>query len=217
MAAHIRRRPILAGIVAVLLVAVLLFGGRSAWRLGTRLLGPPPPPRQTDISLIADWMSVPYISRVYRVPPPQLYEALGVEPEGRQRRPLRDLAREAGRTSDEAVQIVQETVQAWQAEHPDRSVPSGEPTPPVPPLAPPKPDEPGPDGSLGDPPDERRDGAPGERRDGPRPDERKPSGALLPDDVPAGEVTPDSAFAQPDSAADTSADHAPEQLRQTGG
>jgi hypothetical protein len=144
MASHIRRRPIVAGIIAVLLVIVLLFGGRSAWRLGVRLLGPPPPPRQTDVSLIAEWMSVPYISRVYRVPPPQLYEALGVEPEGRQRRPLREIAQETGRSTDEVVQIVRETVLAWQASHPAPPGPS--PLPDLPRTEVPRPGGPKPTG-----------------------------------------------------------------------
>lgn len=145
MASQIRRRPILAGIIAVLLVIVLLFGGRAAWRLGARLLGPPPPPRQTDVSLIADWMSVPYISRVYRVPRPELYRVLGPEPDGRDRRSLREWAQEQGRSSDEIVHLVQETVLAWQATHPERSRPSPPPdAPPLPVLAPPKRGEPQP-------------------------------------------------------------------------
>jgi hypothetical protein len=125
MTRQIRRRPILAGIIAVLLVVVLLFGGRAAWRLGSRLLGPPPPPRQTDVSLIADWMSVPYISRAYRVPPPELYKALGVEPGGRDRRSLREIASTSGRSSDEVLQVVREAVLAWQASHPALPRPPG--------------------------------------------------------------------------------------------
>ena len=148
MAAHIRRRPFLAGIVAVLLVIVLFFGGRATWRLVDRLLGPPPPPRQTDVSLIADWMSVPYISRVYRVPRAEMYTALGFAPDGpqgRDRRSLRDLAQEQGRSSAELVQLVQETVLAWQASHPEPPRPSPPPNaPPSPVLAPPKPGEPQP-------------------------------------------------------------------------
>ena len=152
MAAHIRRRPVLAGIIAVLLVVVLLVGGRAAWRLADRLLGPPPPPRQTDVSLIADWMSVPYISRVYRVPRQELYRALGSEADGRDRRPLREWAQVQGRTSDETVRIVQETVQAWQASHPEPPRPSPPPNAPPPPvLAPPKPDEPQPPSPIPSP------------------------------------------------------------------
>jgi hypothetical protein len=125
MTRQIRRRPVIAGIIAVLLIVVLLFGGRAAWRLGSRLQGPPPPPRQTDVSLIADWMSVPYISRAYRVPPPELYKALGVEPGDRERRSLREIASTSGRSSDEVLQIVRDVVLEWQSSHPNPPRPPG--------------------------------------------------------------------------------------------
>ncbi|MCC7367007.1 MAG: hypothetical protein IT306_01210 [Chloroflexi bacterium] len=130
MAAHIRRRPFLAALVAVLLIAVLVLGGRAAWRLGVRLLGPPPPPRQVDVALIADWMSVPYVGRAYRVPQREIWQALGVEPEGRQRRPLRDIASETGRSTDETLLLVRGTVQAWQDSHPEPPPPPDAPSPP---------------------------------------------------------------------------------------
>jgi hypothetical protein len=113
----VRRRPFLVAGVTIALIVVVLFGGRAAWRLGHRLMGPPPP-RQTDVSLIADWMSVPYVGRAYRVPEPELYRALGVEPQGRRMRPLREIASETGRSSDDVLAIVRETVGAWQTAHP---------------------------------------------------------------------------------------------------
>ena len=127
-----RRRWLIAAVL-IGLVVVILVGGRAAWRLSYRLLGPPPPPRQTDVSLIADWMSVPYISRAYRVPEQELYRALGVGREGRRMRHLRDIAEETGRTPDETVLLVRETVQAWQAAHPGPPMPPGASPPPLPP------------------------------------------------------------------------------------
>jgi hypothetical protein len=112
----VRRPWLIAAVLAGLILAVLL-GGRAAWRLSHRFAGPPPPPRHTDVAQIADWMSVPYISRAYRVPEPELFRALGVEPQGPRVRRLRDIASASGRTSDEVVQIVRDTVSAWQAEH----------------------------------------------------------------------------------------------------
>lgn len=114
----------------MLLIAVLVLGGRAAWRLGVRLLGPPPPPRQVDVALIADWMSVPYVGRAYRVPQRELWQVLGVEPEGRQRRTLREIATETGRTTDETLRLVRETVQAWQDGHPEPPPPPDAPAPP---------------------------------------------------------------------------------------
>ena len=127
------RRPWLIAAVSLGLIVVVLLGGRAAWRLGHRLFGPPPPPRQSDVALIVDWMSVPYVSRAYRVPEPELYRALGVEPEGRRTRRLRDIAAATGRDPDEVVETVRETVTAWQASHPAPSRPPGAPDPPLPP------------------------------------------------------------------------------------
>jgi hypothetical protein len=135
-----RRQWLIAAVLAGLLLAVLL-GGQAAWRLGHRFAGPPPP-RQTDVSQIADWMSVPYISHAYRVPEPELYRALGVEQAGRRMRRLRDIAGETGRSSDEVVQTVRDTITAWQAEHaepppggrqpPTQRGPAPKPEPPPP-------------------------------------------------------------------------------------
>ena len=146
MPALVARRPWLIAAVSLGLIVAVLFGGRAAWRLGRRLAGPPPPPRQTDVTQIADWMSVPYVSRAYRVPEPELYRALGIEPEGRRTRPLREIARATGRSTDEALATVRETVSAWQEAHPGRPTPIGAPTPPLPPTPPPRSKDGGPDG-----------------------------------------------------------------------
>jgi hypothetical protein len=128
----VRRRPFLVAGVTIALIVVLVLGGRAAWRLGHRLLAPPPP-RQTDVSLIADWMSLPYISRAYRVPEPELYRALGVVRAGRRMQRLREIASETGRSSDEVVGIVRETVGAWQESHPGPPTPISALSPPFPP------------------------------------------------------------------------------------
>jgi hypothetical protein len=135
-----RRRPYLLAAIVVALIIVVLFGGRAAWRLAWRLTGPPPP-RQTDVSLIADWMSVPYVSRAYRVPNPELYKALGVEPEGRRTRTIRDIAQDQGITSAQAVERVQAAVRDWQATRTgpggaERERPPDAREPPWPPLPP---------------------------------------------------------------------------------
>jgi hypothetical protein len=47
---------------------------------------------------IRPWMSVGYVAHSYHVPPPVLYQAIGVEPTPRDRRPLRKLAAEQNRS-----------------------------------------------------------------------------------------------------------------------
>jgi hypothetical protein len=46
---------------------------------------------------IKPWMSVRYVAHSYRVPPPVLFHALGLEPTPRDKRPLRVVAREQNR------------------------------------------------------------------------------------------------------------------------
>jgi hypothetical protein len=122
MAAFIQRRRYLIAVIVVAFAVALLVGGRSAWRLSHRLTGPPPP-RQTDVSTIAGWMTIPYVSRAYRVPEPELYDALGVAPQGHRTSTLDHLARETGRSSADVLEIVRGTVLAWQATHPGPAKP----------------------------------------------------------------------------------------------
>ena len=118
MATRLARRPYLVAAVAVAFVAVLVVGGNAAWRLARRFDRPPPMPRQTDVSAIAGWMSVPYVARAYRVPPPVLFEALGVSPDGHRRTTLNEIAAETGRSPEAVLGIVRTTVEAWQEANP---------------------------------------------------------------------------------------------------
>ena len=64
---------------------------------------------------IRPWMSVRYVARSYRVPPQVLYEAIGVEPLARDRRPLREIAREQNRSVDDLIYALQEAIKRWRA------------------------------------------------------------------------------------------------------
>lgn len=39
---------------------------------------PPPGKMKTDVELIRDWMTIPFISRTYQVPPEVIFEALKI-------------------------------------------------------------------------------------------------------------------------------------------
>lgn len=135
---RLKTRRYLIIVVAILLVAAIVIGGRGLWRLAFRLVGPPPPPRQTDVSTIAGWMPVRLVSRAYRVPEPEIFRVLGLEPRQQRGLTLDQLATETGRSSDEVVLAVREAVRQWQADHPEPSPP---PKPGNGPRAPPdKPD-----------------------------------------------------------------------------
>lgn len=140
MASRLTRRSYLAAAVAIAFVVVLFFGGTAAWRLARRFDRPPPVPRQTDASQIAGWMSVPYVARAYRVPPPALFDALGISPEGRRMSTLDAIAEETGRSSEEVLTIVRSTVEAWQEANPPPE--RGAPKPDRPQPDRPKPERP---------------------------------------------------------------------------
>lgn len=52
---------------------------------------PPPPPSQTDVGLIRDWMTIPYIAMTYGVPDRMLFRELQIPEEGNRDKNLKDL------------------------------------------------------------------------------------------------------------------------------
>ena len=76
----------------------------------------PPPPFapdaaqiETDVELIRDWMTIPYISRTYDVPRKILFDALGIPSRGNEEKSLAQLNE---KYSPEAPGIVIEVVKA---------------------------------------------------------------------------------------------------------
>lgn len=78
------------------------FGMRAFRAFGEfRRHGPPPfppgveafdnQPAETDVELIRDWMTVPYIARTYRVHPKVIFDALAVPPKGNEEKSLLQL------------------------------------------------------------------------------------------------------------------------------
>lgn len=89
----------------VIVIALIVFGVWIAGFFGLQTLHaykevrehrPPPPPfkteqPETDVALIEDWMTVPFIGRMYLVPPPLLFEALQVPAKGNQEKSLKQI------------------------------------------------------------------------------------------------------------------------------
>ena len=92
------------------LVFVLIFiGGLIVGFFGLRTLRAfrefgghrPPPPSvaetegiETDVELIREWMTIPFISKMYHVPPNVLFDALGIPANKNREKSLRRLNRE---------------------------------------------------------------------------------------------------------------------------
>jgi hypothetical protein len=73
---------------------------------------------------IRPWMSVGYVAHSYRVPPPVLYEAIGVEPTPRDRRPLRAIATEQNRPVGILISELQQAIIEFRRSHPPPGGPS---------------------------------------------------------------------------------------------
>ncbi|GAC1555284.1 MAG: hypothetical protein NVS2B7_31130 [Herpetosiphon sp.] len=66
---------------------------------------------------IRPWMNVPYVAHSYHVPVPVLLDALGLQPHPPDRRPIRVIARQQGRSEDEIMTTLQHAIDEFR-KHP---------------------------------------------------------------------------------------------------
>ena len=118
-----------------LLIGILLLGVLAAGFFGTRAvrsfmrLRAGPPPGAADVQAIRGWMTVPYVAHTYHVPPEMLYAAVGVPPQGNDRKSLSELNRlTAPGQQGVVIERVREAILKFQQPAP--------PQPPSPPGAP---------------------------------------------------------------------------------
>lgn len=86
-----RNLTILLIVLGLLLVA---FFGMRAFHAFRKFSGHRPPPAgrvETDVNKIQDWMTIPFISRMYLISPKDLFDALEIPPQGNQDKSLKDL------------------------------------------------------------------------------------------------------------------------------
>ena len=67
---------------------------------------------------IRPWMSVGYVAHSYRVPPPVLYQAIGLEPTPRDRRPLKEIAARQNRPVDTLISELRDAIVSFRRDHP---------------------------------------------------------------------------------------------------
>jgi hypothetical protein len=86
---------------------------------------------QTDVENIEDWMTIPFISHNYGLPPDILFDALDIEPKGNFKKSLKQLNEEFyPEDNGYVLATVKATILAHQP--PDAPVPPGASTPPIP-------------------------------------------------------------------------------------
>ena len=79
-----KQRALVTILIGLGIIFVGIFGLRTAYAVREFREHRPPHPHfetaepPTDVNLIRDWMTIPFIGRTYRVPPPIIFEALGI-------------------------------------------------------------------------------------------------------------------------------------------
>ena len=111
-----KQRALITSLIIIGIAIVGFFGLRTlhAFREFRRHRPPPFPPAdsqqiETDVDLIRDWMTIPFISRTYHVPQKILFDALGIPSRGNEEKSLAQLNEEY---SPQAPGIVIEVVKA---------------------------------------------------------------------------------------------------------
>lgn len=93
-----RQRNFVIGLIIIGLMIIGIFGLRTL-RAFRQFHGHRPPPPfsehvETDVELIRDWMTVPFISRMYHVPERLLFDALEIPEHGNKEKSLKQLNEE---------------------------------------------------------------------------------------------------------------------------
>jgi hypothetical protein len=124
-------------VIALILIGILLavfFGMRAVHsfrRIHDGQFGPGrrPDSVETDVTLIRGWMTIPYVGRLYHVPPDIIFKAIDIPEHGNQDKSIADLNREY---YPQQQGIVLEKVKSAVLAHQAPTVPAPPPTPMAP-------------------------------------------------------------------------------------
>jgi len=133
--ANPKQRALVIGLIIFGVLFTAFFGMRAfhAFKKFNGHHHPPPGKVETDVELIRDWMTVPFISRMYQVPPEIIFEALNLTPQQAHEKSLKDLNKEYYPDKDGYVlSVVKETILAHQPPLTSASAPTTVSPPTVP-------------------------------------------------------------------------------------
>jgi hypothetical protein len=122
MSPKVQRALVLGLIFAGVLLAAF-FGLRAVFAFREfRRHGPPPLPPldvlneqapETNVDLVRDWMTIPYIAKTYQIHPKVFFDALGISPRGNEEKSLAQLNEEFFPQSPELViELVKAVIRA---------------------------------------------------------------------------------------------------------
>ena len=125
-----RQRALITGLIIIGIIIVGFFGLRTfhAFRKFRGHHPPPFPPAgaesaETDVELIRDWMTVPFISKTYRLPPNLLYETLDIPPAQNEEKSLKQLNQQYYPQEDGMVlEKVKAAIRAYQSSLPPQTI-----------------------------------------------------------------------------------------------
>jgi len=92
-----KQRALIIGLIALGVLIVAFFGVRAVRAFAHIRDGgfgpgrPHPEPSETDVELIRDWMTIPYIARTYGVPDRMLFKELRIPDKDNFEKSLKDL------------------------------------------------------------------------------------------------------------------------------
>ena len=132
-----KQRALVIGLIILGILFTIFFGMRvlHAFKKFDGHRPPPPGKVETDVELIRDWMTVSFISKMYRVPEKEIFDALNVTPLGSHDKSLKELNDDYYPDKDGFVMdTVKATITAHLASHPPQS--DSAPTTDSPPTAP---------------------------------------------------------------------------------
>jgi hypothetical protein len=107
-------------VISLIILGILFtaFFGMRAFHAFRKFNGhrPPPPGKvETDVELIRDWMTIPFISRMYQVSPEVIFEALNFSPQKDHAKSLKVLNKEYyPDKTGYVLSVVKETILAHQ-------------------------------------------------------------------------------------------------------
>ena len=134
--ANPKQRALVIGLIILGILFTIFFGMRAfhAFKKFNGHGRPPPHGKvETDVELIRDWMTVSFISKMYRVPEREIFDALNVSPLGSHDKSLKVLNNDYYPDKNGFVMdTVKATILAFQASHPP---PDSAPTAVSPPRA----------------------------------------------------------------------------------